>query len=99
MTRTDMPSIGKNVSASYSSLPVSDVAKPCPGFSDQRASCRLTTNQPSETGKRPPASVGSSFASGTSGIVAARPRDDLLRADRQASDRHAVGRERVLDRG
>jgi hypothetical protein len=66
MTRIAMPSIAKNVSASCSSTPVSGRLCPRPGCSIQRASRAFITNQPALAGASP-ASVGASFASGTTG--------------------------------
>ena len=62
-TRIDSPSIGKNVSASYSSLPVSGRLWPMPGFSNQRASRAFMTNQPGLAATSP-APLSSSSASG-----------------------------------
>jgi hypothetical protein len=56
--------LGHEVSASYSSLPVSGRLCPCPGLSNQRASRAFMTNQPELAGTSP-ASVCSSSASGT----------------------------------
>src|SRR5919106_5966788 len=63
-----MPSIGKNVSASYSSSPVSGRLCPRPGLSNQRASRAFITNQPGLAGTSP-ASVRSSSASPTTGGI------------------------------
>src|SRR3954447_16984666 len=59
-----MPSIGKYVSASNSSRPVSGRLSPRPGRWDQRASRAFMTNQPALSGTRP-APLSFSFASGT----------------------------------
>src|SRR5215211_7987391 len=64
MTRIAIPSIGKKVSASSSSCPVSGRLYARPGFSNQRASRAFMTNQPTVAGTNP-ASVSSSSASGT----------------------------------
>ena len=48
-----MPSSGKNVSASYSSQPVSGMLQPLPGVTNQRPSLTFMTNQPSLAGTSP----------------------------------------------
>jgi hypothetical protein len=49
-TRIAIPSSGKIVSASCSSVPVSGALYPWPGFSHQRASRAFSTNQPGDEG-------------------------------------------------